>query len=399
VLLREAAAGNDLMPLGQRLLEHAQRYDDPYALLDLSFVLQLKYERASALAVQALAIKMRRHYRLKSARSAQPAVKVLALKAPGDLMVNTPFECLLESADLQLDVLYVDCNPLNDERLPEHDVVFVAACASDDNAAFLSQMAALTSRTRSRVLNRPERVAKTTRDAAYALLGQVPGICMAHTIRMSRERILAAAAGAFELSSVLNGQYPFIVRPVGSHAGKGLVKVSDRQQLARYVDGAEVQEYYVAPFVDYRSADDLFRKYRIVMIEGRPFACHMGISTEWMVHYPYAEMVAHAERRDEEARFMASFDSGFAARHGEALRTIAELTGLDYVGFDCAETADGRLLVFEIATAMIVHDMDDPDTFPYKIPQMRRVFAAFHDMLRRAAANSSRSSSSLPAQP
>src|SRR5258708_1750023 len=233
VLLREAAAGNDLMPLGQRLLEHAQRYDDPYALLDLSFVLQLKYERASALAVQALAIKMRRHYRLKNARSAQPAVKVLALKAPGDLMVNTPFECLLESADLQLDVLYVDCNPLNDERLPEHDVVFVAACASDDNAAFLSQMAALTSRTRSRVLNRPERVAKTTRDAAYALLGQVPGICMAHTIRMSRERILAAAAGAFELSSVLNGQYPFIVPPVAPHPRKGLLKVSTRHQLSR----------------------------------------------------------------------------------------------------------------------------------------------------------------------
>src|SRR5258708_8565783 len=108
----------------------------------------------------------------------------------------------------------------------------------------------------------------------------------------------------------------------------------------------------------------------------------MGISTEWMVHYPYAEMVAHAERRDEEARFMASFDSGFAARHGAALRTIAELTGLDYVGFDCAETADGRLLVFEIATAMIVHDMDDPNPFPYKIPQLPPLFAASHHLPR-----------------
>jgi hypothetical protein len=32
--------------------------------------------------------------------------------------------------------------------------------------------------------------------------------------------------------------------------------------------------------------------------------------------------------------------------------------------------------------------MDDPDTFPYKASQMRRVFDAFHQMLRRAAAGS-----------
>jgi hypothetical protein len=32
--------------------------------------------------------------------------------------------------------------------------------------------------------------------------------------------------------------------------------------------------------------------------------------------------------------------------------------------------------------------MDDPDIFPYKAPQIRRVADAFHDMLRRAASNS-----------
>jgi hypothetical protein len=98
-------------------------------------------------------------------------------------------------------------------------------------------------------------------------------------------------------------------------------------------------------------------------------------------------MVAHPSRRDEEARLMASFDADFAMRHREAFRMIAQLTRLDYVGFDCAETSDGRLLIFEIATAMVVHDMDDPNTFPYKLPQMRRVFDAFHDMLRRASAD------------
>jgi hypothetical protein len=151
------------------------------------------------------------------------------------------------------------------------------------------------------------------------------------------------------------------------------------------VESADVQEYYVAPFIDYSGTDGLFRKYRIVMIDGTPFLCHMGISSEWMVHYPYKEMIAHPERREEEARLMATFDSDFAVRHRDALRSIAELTGLDYIGFDCAETSDGRLLIFEVATAMVVHDMDDPNLFPYKLPQMRRVFDAFYDMLRRGA--------------
>jgi hypothetical protein len=38
--LRKATAGNDLTGLGERLLEHSQRYDALYASLDLSLVLQ-----------------------------------------------------------------------------------------------------------------------------------------------------------------------------------------------------------------------------------------------------------------------------------------------------------------------------------------------------------------------
>src|ERR1700744_3770786 len=123
VLLRDATAGNDLTLLGQSLIEYAQGHDDPYALLELSLVLQLKYQRESALAVQTHALGKRRHYWLKTARSAQPALKMLAPKASGKLMANTPIECLLEKADLKIEVVSVDERALNDNRLPEHDVI------------------------------------------------------------------------------------------------------------------------------------------------------------------------------------------------------------------------------------------------------------------------------------
>jgi hypothetical protein len=82
---------------------------------------------------------------------------------------------------------------------------------------------------------------------------------------------------------------------------------------------------------------------------------------------------------------MAAFETELAVRHGATLRAMCERIGLDYWGMDCAETHDGRLLVFEIATGMVIHDMDDPELFPYKVDQIKRVRHAFNAMLIHAA--------------
>ncbi len=60
--------------------------------------------------------------------------------------------------------------------------------------------------------------------------------------------------------------------------------------------------------------------------------------------------------------------------------------GLYYFTVDCAETRDGTLLIFEADNTAIVHSMDPPEIFPYKPPQMRKVFEAFAAMLYRRAA-------------
>ena len=62
--------------------------------------------------------------------------------------------------------------------------------------------------------------------------------------------------------------------------------------------------------------------------------------------------------------------------HGQSLQRFTSRVGLDYLGIDCAETPDGKLLVFEVDNAAIVHDFDDPALYPYKRPAMRSIFAA-----------------------
>jgi glutathione synthase/RimK-type ligase-like ATP-grasp enzyme len=179
--------------------------------------------------------------------------------------------------------------------------------------------------------------------------------------------------------------FPIIVRPRGSHAGVGLARVGDRAALGRYLAERPEQEFFAARFVDYANDDGLFRKYRIVFIDRQPYACHMAVADRWDIWYLNAGMAFSESKRLEEANFMQTFDTGFALRHRHALAAMVERIDLDYFTIDCAENKNGELLIFEADNTAVVHNMDSPDLFPYKPPQMRKIFEAFAAMLSRRA--------------
>lgn len=189
------------------------------------------------------------------------------------------------------------------------------------------------------------------------------------------------------LDAVLPGDaFPLIVRPLGSHAGHDLEKMTQASDLLAYLQTVDAERFYISRFVDYRSEDGQFRKYRIVLIDGLPYICHFAVSSHWMIHYLNAGMDESAAKRAEEAQCMLNFEHAFARRHAAALRAIDARMGMPYLGIDCAETRDGELLVFEADNAMIVHAMDAEEMYPYKRPAMHKVFTAFRAMLARAAA-------------
>ncbi len=207
---------------------------------------------------------------------------------------------------------------------------------------------------------------------------------MPPTVRLGRSTFQNLVHDPEQLSMLVGGAtFPVIARPVGSHAGNGLERLASAEAIERYLEKQAEQEFFVSPFIDYRSQDGLFRKYRIMWIDGRPFPVHMAIADEWKVWYLNADMASHAWKRAEEEQFLSSFDSGFGRRHAKALESIAERFALDYFGIDCGELPDGRLLVFEGSIALVAHDMDSPELYPYKSPQMRRLFGAVQDMLTR----------------
>jgi glutathione synthase/RimK-type ligase-like ATP-grasp enzyme len=258
------------------------------------------------------------------------------------------------------------------DDLPPHDVIFMAVGEGPENAGVLANLARLLKDYPGRVLNNaPGLIARLTRDRVSDMLAEVPGILCPPTRRISRSTLIAAVRARRFFD------FPAVIRPVGSHAGHGLAKVETTEELEAFLAISPEEEFYTAPFIDYRGPDGLFSKARIVLIKGKAFASHMASSQHWMVHYLNAAMETNPGRRAIEAAWMADFDTGFARRHAKAFAGLTQAIGLDYFGIDCAELPDGRLLVFELDVAMIVHDMDSEVVFPYKKPAMRKLFATF----------------------
>jgi glutathione synthase/RimK-type ligase-like ATP-grasp enzyme len=382
-LLKHAFLGADLTPLANQWIEQARQNRNANTLLDLSLALELLRRREPALAIQRDALRIAQHYRV-STRSANVTLSLLVLKAPGDLSANTPIECLLEDTGIAIELLYVALDHPLPEALPDHDLLFVAIAESRENRPILEYLQHRLASWPRPCLNAPRRILSLERGTACNLLSPISGVVMPHTGSVNRATLRQLAQGEVRIDAVLpRAEFPVIVRPVDSHAGRGLIRVESPAQLIPYLSDRSDTEFFISPFIDYSSADGLFRKYRIVMMQGRPFLCHMGISSHWMVHYPYPEMISSAAHRAEEEQSMIAFDEDFARRHQNALRAIHQRIPLDYLGLDCAENIHGDLVLFEVASAMLVHAMDEPGIFPYKAVQMRKVRAAFRNMLHQ----------------
>ena len=364
--------------ISDRLRRLASDPGDAASMMDLALVLQFYGRRDEALAFQRSALRVSRLY---ADPSASPGgLTLLCLMAPGDLTVNTPMELILGGRGVNLLKLYLMPDEPLPDSIPDHDAALVAISAFDETRTVLARLAEVADEWPRPLLNHPGRIDRLSRDGAAGLLQGIPGLAVPETKRMEPDELVRAA----KAEGGLHIPFPLIVRPVGSHGGKGLTRVDDTNALADRVSALGSGSVYIAPFVDYRSADGFYRKLRIALIERRPYLCHVAIADRWMVSYDNAGMERDAGKRREEERTMQSFDHVFVPRHGAALAALADRLGLDYVVIDCAETRDGRLLFFEADNAAAVHDLDPPDVFPYKRAHMRPVFDAFEAMLRRA---------------
>ena len=100
---------------------------DPIARLhDTSIAYQLAFRRAEALGLQAEALAGSQLFRIRRESRSPADIRLLALMAPGDLMVNTPLDFITNYLDVRLDLLFLMPDRGLPAIIPDHDVMFFA---------------------------------------------------------------------------------------------------------------------------------------------------------------------------------------------------------------------------------------------------------------------------------
>ncbi len=178
-------------------------------------------------------------------------------------------------------VLQIDRHTLRQRRRPElhpYRTILNLITDPDQNPKTLENLKKLLRDYSGPVINRPEAVMRSTRDQVAKLLAGTPGLLVPKTIRLFRAKP-DIAANAIERAGM---QFPLIVRKAGTHTGRivGLFDTMEELRAALTEPG----EHIVTEFVDFRSEDGIYRKYRAFFIGGELIFRHMLASDEWSVH-------------------------------------------------------------------------------------------------------------------
>lgn len=304
-------------------------------------------------------------------REGAPAHRVLVLTA-GRSAANVPLNALLPTTAYERIGYIVDyADEVEDERLPAHDFVFNAIGEPDAAVRLLGRLERFAARCGKPLLNAPDAVARTQRHRLDTLLGDIPGIVLAPCRRL--------AAGEMPPQEL---EFPQLLRPAGSHGGDRLERCESPAALAaaaRAIGG----EAYLTRFIDYRSPDGWYRKYRMVFVDRRPLPYHLAISEHWMVHYESSGMDGDARRLEEERAFLSDPEAALGAPALSAVRAVGARLGLDYAGIDFTLLPDGRVLVFEANATMLVHYESPEGALAHKNPCVRAIADALAELVVR----------------
>jgi tetratricopeptide (TPR) repeat protein len=325
-----------------------------------------------------------------AAAQIQPLIKRPAAKFPADFRIlalyapfagNTPTEYLFRDAAYDTDTLALFHAAEHDAERLKQDVQVVVNLISDaDQAQAVLPLAGdLVRRLGKPTVNDPGKIERTTRDMVADLLQGIPDCRIPKVWRQQAGADFSLPA----LQAALPSSSAILVRPVGTHGGDDFEKIESPAELASLLEQRCSTDRYLIEYIDYRSYDDYFRKYRFIFVGEEILPYHLAIGSDWKLHHDNTDMVNQPWMQREEESFLGDPATAFNAGHYQALRTIRQRVGLDYFGIDCGLDRSGNLVVFEVNASMLVHDRNEQ--FPYKAPHVARIKSAFDEMLRKFA--------------
>jgi glutathione synthase/RimK-type ligase-like ATP-grasp enzyme len=196
------------------------------------------------------------------------------------------------------------------------------------------------------VINDPEAVLRTTPERLWGMMQEIQTVKIPKSIRI-RPRSLAQFQAETEHLQLVP---PYIVKEAGTRPGRSnrFLVASDEDVAALERFAFDGRDYFVTEFIDYRSADGYFRKYRYYVIGDRLIPGHLIISAQWLIT---GDEAAHQTLGTDTARLLEeekSFLTQSPAGYLEALEQIRRRSGLDYFAIDFALDHSAMPMIFNI---------------------------------------------------
>jgi len=280
-------------------------------------------------------------------------------------------------------ILQLDRHTLRQRRRPElhpYHTILNLITDPDQNPKTLENLRKLLREYSGPVINAPDAVMRSTRDQVAKLLDGTPGLIAPKTIRV-RNAKPDLVAGAIERAEM---RFPLIVRLAGTHTGiiVGLFDGIDDVRAAITQPG----EHVVTEFVDFRSEDGIYRKYRAFFIGDRIIFRHMLTSDRWSIHASDRNrfMIDKPNLLKEESLLFERTEGAFPKAVIETLEAVRKRMPLDYFGMDFGIAVDGKVVLFEAnATMNFFPFLPDP-----RLDHVRKCLKpateAFHAILGRS---------------
>lgn len=273
--------------------------------------------------------------------------------------------------------LHVTRNLLRGPRLPDlgqYSHLLNLITEAEENARSLDAMHKLLRGARGKVINSPSAILRTTRDQVARRLKGLTGLVVPAAVRIGAGKPAATCARLLEEAGAAP---PLILRQAGTHGGK-IVGCFDSVEAALAARDP-LADHIATRFVDFRSADGLYRKYRTFFIGDRLILRHLLISDSWNIHAK-DRVRFMAERPELVAEERALFDreDAFAPAIRDVLRGVRARIGLDFFGIDFGIAPGGEVVLFEANATMNFLPFSPDPQYAY----LQRALAPARDAFR-----------------
>lgn len=236
------------------------------------------------------------------------------------------------------------------------------------------------------VINHPTNVLATTRDGNYERLNALDGFVFPKT-----QRFLTADGTPDDLAEAIESAgftYPLIIRETGTHTAVSTELVSTREALTTYLQKTQADSVYAIQFTENASPEGHYTKLRFFSIDKQFYPVVYHTDQVWNVHGGNRKtfMAGQPWMLERERQFLMDPPAILGADIYDRLQQLPDLIGLDFFGFDFTVLPDGNVLIFELNPAMR-HSFKHGKKFPYMMPHLQNISAAFKDMVRRRIAD------------